>query len=123
MYSENGWEYDGFDAGKALTRPEGDSFLRTYYVQVILLGFFVLAFPCLHEVVRSLLHFVGREAKAQRLREVACPTVEPGGSGVGLRKQTHCEKLAPFCKGALMAKGGPLRTSRQWSEQDREPKN
>lgn len=39
MYSENGWEYDGFEAGKALIRPEGDSFLRTYYVQVILLGF------------------------------------------------------------------------------------
>lgn len=74
-------------------------------------------------MVHSLLHFVGREAKAQRFREVACPTVEPGGSGVGLRKQTHCEKLAPFCKGAMMAKGGPLRTSRQWSEQDWEPKN
>lgn len=37
MFSESECECDGFEAVKALTRPEGDSFLRAYSVQGIIL--------------------------------------------------------------------------------------
>lgn len=45
--------------------------------------------------------FVGGEAKAQRARLLA--QHDRARKWWSLRKQIHSEKLAPFCKGAMMA--------------------